>query len=124
MMFKTLDVCKYHTLLNSSSIPDAIIFNKERWNSIPPDLQKIIREAIQWRTATILKDDYNEVEKAIDYAKKRGNTFYTPTPDEMKLWRESAEPLHETWIARYEKEGLPARKVFEKLMQLTKEYKK
>jgi TRAP-type C4-dicarboxylate transport system substrate-binding protein len=36
MMFKTLDVCKYHTLLNSSSIPDAIIFNKERWNSLPP----------------------------------------------------------------------------------------
>ena len=124
MMFKTLDVCKYHTLLNSSSIPDAIIFNKERWNSLPPDLQKIVREAIEWRTATVLKDDYNEVEKAIEYAKKRGNTFYTPTPDEMKLWRDSAASLHETWIARYEKEGLPARKIFDKLTQLINEHKK
>jgi len=124
MMFKTLEVCKYHTLLNSSSIPDAIIFNKKSWDSIPPDLQKIIREAIVWRTATVLKDDYNEVDKAVDYAKKKGNTFYTPTPEEMKLWRESAATLHETWIARYEKEGLPARKIFDKLMQLTNEFNK
>jgi len=42
----------------------------------------------------------------------------------MKLWRESAAPLHETWIARYEKEGLPARKVFDKLTQLINEHKK
>ena len=124
LMFKTLDVTKYHTLVTSSSIPDAIIFNKERWDSLPPDLQKIFREAIEWRTAAILKDDYREEERAIEYAKKRGNTFYTPTPDELKLWRESAAPLHETWIARYEKEGLPARKVFEKLSQIINEYKK
>ena len=124
MMFKTLEVCKYHTLFNSSSIPDAIIFNKEKWNSIPPDLQKTIREAIQWRTAEILKEDYNEVERAMEAAKKRGNTFYTPAADEMKLWRESAVPLHEAWIAKYEKEGLPARKIHDKVLQLTKEYKK
>jgi TRAP-type C4-dicarboxylate transport system substrate-binding protein len=124
MMFKTLDVTKYHTMVNSSSIPDAIIFNKESWNSLPPDLQKVVREAIEWRTAEILKFDYGEEERAIEYAKKRGNTFYTPTPDEMKLWRESAASLHEAWIAKYEKEGLPARKVYEKLIQVTNEYKK
>jgi TRAP-type C4-dicarboxylate transport system substrate-binding protein len=124
MMFKTLDVCKYHTLVNSSSIPDAIIFNKEKWNSLPPDLQKVVREAIEWRTAEVLKFDYGEEERAIEYAKKRGNTFYAPTPDEMKLWRESAAPLYETWIARYEKEDLPARRVYERLIQLTNEYKK
>jgi len=124
LMFKTLDVTKYHTMVNSSSIPEGIIFNKERWNSLPPDLQKVVRDVIEWRTAEILKVDYAEEERAIEYAKKRGNTFYTPTPDEMKLWRESAEPLHETWIARYEKEGLPARKVFDKLTQLINEHKK
>ncbi len=60
----------------------------------------------------------------LEYAKKRGNTIYYPTQDEMKLWYDAAKPLRENWITRYEKEGLPARKVSDRLTQLIDEYKK
>jgi TRAP-type C4-dicarboxylate transport system substrate-binding protein len=123
-IFKLLDVHKHHTVLNASSIPDCYLINKDVWNKLTPDLQKMIRDAVEWRTVTITKEDYGEEERAIEYAKKRGNTFYYPTQDEMKLWYDSANPLHENWIARYEKEGLPARMVHERFMQLINDYKK
>jgi hypothetical protein len=84
----------------------------------------VIRDAVEWRTAAITQFDYGEEERAIEYAKKRGNTFYYPTQDEMKLWYDAAKPLRENWITRYEKEGLPARKVSDRLTQLIDEYKK
>ena len=123
-IFKLLDVLKHHTVLNASSIPDCYLIVKDVWNKLTPDLQKVIRDAVEWRTAEILKFDYGEEERAIEYAKKRGNTFYYPTQDEMRLWYEMAKPLHENWIARYEKEGLPARKVHDRFMQLINEYKR
>ena len=123
-IFKLLDVLKHHTVLNASSIPDCYLINKDVWNKLTPDLQKMIRDAVQWRTAEILKWEYGEEERAIDYAKKRGNTFCDPTQDEMRLWYETAKPLNENWIARYEKEGLPARKVHDMFMQFINEYKK
>ncbi|MEW6663682.1 MAG: TRAP transporter substrate-binding protein DctP [Thermodesulfobacteriota bacterium] len=123
-IFKTLDVFKYHTMINSSSTPDCFIINKAVWDSLSPDLQKIVREAVQWEIAEILKVDGGEEAKAIDYAKKRGNTFHYPDAEELKLWNESARPMHEAWVAKYEKEGLPAKKLYERWNQLIREYKK
>ena len=123
-IFKLLDVLKYHTVVKSSSIPDCFLINKNTWNSLSPDLQKIIRDAIQWRTAEAMRFDYEEEERAIDYAKKRGNKIYYPNADEMKLWLESAKPAHEIWIDKFEKEGLPARKIYESMVQIVNEYKK
>jgi TRAP-type C4-dicarboxylate transport system substrate-binding protein len=123
-VFKVLDLDKHHTMIGSSSVPDCILINKNTWDSLSPDLQKVVRDAIQWRTAEITTFDAGEEARAIDYVKKRGNSIYYPTPDEMKAWYESAKPLHEAWIARYEKEGLPARKIYERLNQILSEQKK
>jgi TRAP-type C4-dicarboxylate transport system substrate-binding protein len=122
-IFKLLDVLKHHTVLNASSLTDCYLINKDVWDKLAPDLQKVIRDAVEWRTVTITKDDYGEEERVIEYAKKRGNTFYYPTQDEMRLWYETAKPVHEDWIIRYEKEGLPSRKLFERFTQLINEHK-
>jgi TRAP-type transport system periplasmic protein len=123
-VFKTLDVFKHHTMIYASSSPDCFIINKSTWDKLSPDLQKVVSEAVQWEVAEIMRVDTGEEEKAIDYVKKRGNSLHYSTPDELKLWNESAQPLHETWIARYEKEGLPARKIYERWNQIIGEYKK
>ena len=123
-VFKTIDIHKHHTMISSSSSPDCMFFNKNTWDSLSPDIQKAIKEAVQWRTAEAIKFNVGEEERNIEYAKKRGNTFYTPNADEMRLWYEAAKPLHEIWVTKYEKEGLPARKIFDRLNQIVNEYKK
>jgi TRAP-type C4-dicarboxylate transport system substrate-binding protein len=57
-------------------------------------------------------------------AKEMGHQIYQPTAEEMKLWRQAVQPVHEKWIADTEAKGLPARAVYEEAKRLIKEYGK
>ena len=48
----------------------------------------------------------------------------TPTPQELKLWKEAVQPVHEKWIADTEAKGLPAKAVYDEAKRLIKEYDK
>jgi TRAP-type C4-dicarboxylate transport system substrate-binding protein len=123
-VFKTIDLFKYHTMIGAGSVPDCIIINKSTWDGLSPDLKKIIKDAVEVEVGEMMKADAMEEEKGIEYAKKRGNSIYYCNQDELKIWSDSAKPLHESWVDRLEKEGLPAKRVFDRWMQLVKEYKK
>jgi TRAP-type C4-dicarboxylate transport system substrate-binding protein len=121
---KTIDLFKYHLMIGSHLTPDCFIFNLNTWNSLPPDLQKIIEEAIQWRTVEFTNLDYGEEKKVIDYAKSKNQTFIDLTPEEIKAWQDAAKPIHDKTISDMEARGLPARKAFETMKRLIKEYEK
>jgi TRAP-type C4-dicarboxylate transport system substrate-binding protein len=125
-VFKTLDLFKYHTMFGggAATTPDCFIFNLDVWNSLPADLQKVIEDAIRWRTGEITKFDYEEEQRAINYAKSKKQTFIYVTPEEVKLWVEAAKPAHEKWITTTSAKGLPARKVYEEAQRIIKEHTK
>jgi TRAP-type C4-dicarboxylate transport system substrate-binding protein len=123
-IFKTLDIFKYHTMIHASGVPSCIFVNRNTWASLPPDLQKVLKEAAEWQAKEIVRFDHEEEERAIEYAKKRGNTFYSPTPEEMKEWYQSFKLLHEEFVNGLEKEGLPAKKVYDRLVELLEKYRK
>uniref|UniRef100_A0A7C2P1Z9 TRAP transporter substrate-binding protein n=1 Tax=candidate division WOR-3 bacterium TaxID=2052148 RepID=A0A7C2P1Z9_UNCW3 len=122
-VFKLEDLFKYHTIVNASFGLNMWIFNEQKWNSLPPDLQNIIIEGMEWRVKEIHKFDKNEDIRIIEYAKSKGHTVYYPTEEEMKLWREVAKPIHYKWIEEMESKGLPARKVYNRLQRIIKEYR-
>jgi TRAP-type transport system periplasmic protein len=123
-VFKGEDLFKYHTVINASVGMNFWIFNEQKWKSLPPDLQQIIEEGANWRAAEIMKADRIEEDRLIAYAKSKGQEVYYPTAEEMKLWRSHAKPVQDKWIADTEAKGLPAKKVFEHLQRIIKEYKK
>lgn len=125
-VFKTLDLLKYHSMVGggASTTPDCFIFTLDTWNKLPTDLQKVIEDAVRWRTAEITKFDYEEEQRAIDYAKSKNHTFIHLTPEEIKLWMDNAKPAHEKWIANANAKGLPARKIYEETQRIIKEYTK
>ena len=123
-VFKGEDLFKYHTVVNASLGVNFWIFNEKKWNSLPPDLQKIIEEGAEWRAAEMVKADRIEEERVITYLKSKGHEVYYPTPDEMKLWNAEAKPVQDKWIADTESKGLPGKKVFELVQKIVKEYKK
>jgi TRAP-type C4-dicarboxylate transport system substrate-binding protein len=120
--FKGEDLFKYHTVVNASLGLNMFIFNEKKWNSLPPDLQKIIEEAADWRAAEIMKSDRAEEERIIADLKKRGQEIYYPTAAEMKLWQAEAKPVHDKWIADNESKG--SKKVYDHFQKIIKEYKK
>jgi len=119
-VFKGEDLFKSHTIVNASLGVNMFVFNEKKWNSLPPDLQKVIEEAADWRAAEIVKADRLEEEKVIASLKKKGHEIYYPTAEEMKLWHAEAKPVQDKWIADNEAKG--AKKVFELLQKAVKEY--
>ncbi len=122
-IFKLEDLFKYHTVVNASAGVNMFIFNERKFNSLPPDLQKVIEDAARWRVNESHKNDRAEDEGVIATLKSKGHTFYYPTAEEMKLWQAAAKPVHEKWIADNEAKGLSARKVYDQLTRIIREYK-
>lgn len=112
--FKLLDILKYYTILNINTGFDCFAINERTWSKLSPEVRSIILEEAERRAQEMIKADYGEESKGLEYAKQKGGVFYNPTQDEMKLWISSAEPVHKEWIEKYEQRGLPARKIYER----------
>ena len=124
--FGVLPVVKYHTMFGNGAVfsIDNVLMNLKTWNSLPPDIQKIFEDLSPWLGQEIIKADVGYVAMVIGKAKEMGHTFITPTPAEMKLWREAAQPVHDKWIADTEAKGLPGKAVYKEATRLLKKYNK
>lgn len=85
----------------------AVIMNKNKWNSLPPDIQKTIDsmspEYIEKYAA--MWDDIEKSGKA--YLIKRGNKIITLSNEEQAKWVEKAQPIFDDYTKRMKEKGLP-----------------
>lgn len=87
------------------------------WESLPEDVQQAVIEASEVAQAESRKiakrEDANYKEEMVE----NGVELYTPTEEEMELWREAASNRHEAYIKS-------AGDVGAELMELVEEYNK
>jgi TRAP-type transport system periplasmic protein len=124
-IFKTLDLYKYYTLFGdygASGNADCYMFNQGTWDSLSPDLQKIVKDNIDWRVQEIMKFDIGEVQRGIDYAKGKNGAFTTLKPDQIKTWQDAAEPVVQKWVKENDTKGMPATKVYNLVKDLIMNY--
>jgi TRAP-type C4-dicarboxylate transport system substrate-binding protein len=123
-VLKLEDLFRYHTVINMSSGTIMWLFNEQKWNSLPVDLQKVVEEAAEWRATETMKLDRLQEETVLASIKKKGHEVYYPTADEMKLWVAAARPVQEKWIADMEAKGLAGKKVFDQYQAAIRDYKR
>jgi TRAP-type C4-dicarboxylate transport system substrate-binding protein len=99
------------------------IMNKNRFNALPPDIQKIILDNRGFGEQDWLRMALEETKMGREAAMKRNLNFITLTPEEKKLWRDALIPLREEWIKKQEARGLPARAFMNEMLRLTKQYR-
>jgi len=124
--FKLSEVTKYLTLGAESGFgPYCVVMNLKVWNSLPPDIQKIIdEESIKVSPVNARGWDLKEQE-AIDLMKKTpGKEVIYISAQELEKWRAKVKPLYEKWIAEKEAKGLPGKKVFDEAVRLFQKYEK
>jgi len=124
-IFGTLELFKYCTYFGEGGASMGsmmLLMNLDTWNSLPPDIQKIVEDATDWWVEEALKADIEQMRLADDAARELGITFVNVTPEEMQLWFDAAQPTHEDWIAKNEAKGLPAREIYEEARRLIEEY--
>jgi TRAP-type C4-dicarboxylate transport system substrate-binding protein len=126
MALRTLELFTNHTVYGDSGVGmglDMYIINQKLWDSFTPDIQKAFNEATAWRQQEMLKVDSGQIQAALNYCNTHKQVIYTPTAAEMTLWKASAKPLAEKWIADMDAKGLAGQAVYDEVQQLIKETK-
>lgn len=99
------EIQKYGTVANTFSVFHVVFLNPDFWNSIPPDLQKIVKECAM----VIQKKSLGDSEKARDYAIKELQTKMTihiQTKEEEDAWKAvMVKPAHDYFLEKTGKDG-------------------
>jgi len=101
-----------------------VVMNKAKWNSLTPDLKKIIDEVnTDWQDhmAKIL----NAVEQeGVEYGKAKGHIFLMLSPEEAARWTKAVEPMYQDYVKRMSAKGLPGKEALAYREQLHAKYRK
>ncbi len=84
-----------------------VVMNKNKWNSLPPDVKKVFEEVSkEW----IVKQGkvWDEIdESGYKFTKKRGNKVIALTPQEDAKWAKAVKPLLDEQVKNLKAKGLP-----------------
>lgn len=124
--FKISDVAKYHTIIDALVDPFYGAINKNKWNSLPSDLQKILTDTTGSKMAkkcglTLDQGSINDSK----WMKSQGHEFYVLSPVEKKRFAATTQEMHEAWIKSMEKKGYKnARQIHDDIVSSAAAYSK
>ncbi len=103
------EVVKYTTESFGSAYSTGffVVMNKEKWNSLPPEAQKVI-DAVssEWIEKTgQIWDQIDKSGKA--FTLKLGNQILSLSADENKRWAEAVKPILQDYVNAMKAKGLP-----------------
>ncbi len=101
-----------------------VVMNKDKWNSLPPDVQKVIDDMIP-EYIDKYAAMWDEIEKSgRDYMVKRGDKFTTLSKAEEARWIQKAQPLFDDYVKRMKDKSLPGAEALKFVRDYLKPYKK
>lgn len=107
--WKLGEVLKYTTQNYGAAYTIAffVVMNKDRWASLPPDVQKIIEKVNEEWIVKQAKvwDDVDT--SGMEFTKKRGNEIIPLSKDEDAKWAKAVQPMFDDYVKRMKDKGLP-----------------
>ena len=101
-----------------------VVMNKDKWNSLPPDVQKII-EKINEEYIEKQGKTWDEIDKAgRDATLKLGNKIISLSQDEDWKWQKAVKPLLDEYKKNMKEKGLPGDEVLSFYLQTIYKYQK
>lgn len=99
-----------HTTQNYGSaytIAFFVVMNKDKWKSLPPDVQKII-ETVNEEWIVKQARVWDEVDASgMEFTKKRGNQIIPLSQEEDAKWAKAVQPMFEDYVKRMKAKNLP-----------------
>ena len=116
---KVQELTKYHAEFDPAggalyTTTFVMAMNKAKYNSLPPDLKKVIDNNSGLATSAWL----GKVQQAGDAAGRqsavgRGNTIFTVGPAEAQEFRRKSRPIEAEWVEDMNKKGFDGRKLLD-----------
>jgi TRAP-type C4-dicarboxylate transport system substrate-binding protein len=124
-LFKLYEVTKYVTVANLYVQWFWAAMNKEKYNSLPKDLQNVIDECSGIVGTDIVGKAWNEADKVgVELGKQKGMEMIYLSPEEHKLWEQRSAPVTEKWVKTMEAKGYPAKKFLDAAKNAIEKYNK
>ena len=95
---KFYEVQKHVTLDGHNYGVDWFVLSDKFWNSLPPDLQKVVQDAGKAACAAERRANRLFTTEGIKTLKDKGVTVYTPTPAEFGQFRSAAQQPVIDWL--------------------------
>jgi len=84
-----------------------VTMNKDKWNGLPPDIQKII-ESVNKEFIDKAGKAWDEIDKqGKDFTVKLGNQIIPLSKEEAEKWTKAVKPLLDEYVAAMKAKGLP-----------------
>jgi TRAP-type C4-dicarboxylate transport system substrate-binding protein len=119
--FKIYEVTNYHTDIHLAAMAYGTVMNKNTWNKLPKDAQKVItevtKEMMPYTNCAAVSAE-KEVGKKI--VRELGRKIYVIPPKERARWIATAQPEADKWVKAMEAKGLPGRAVLDEAQRLMK----
>ena len=123
--WKLYETCKYMTIGDFYVQWFFVVMNKDKYDSLPKDIQEVIDECSGVAGADLLGKAWNTADKAgFEFGKEQGMEAVYLTPEEAARWEQQCAPITEKWIADMEAKGYPAREFVDRAKQLIEKYNK
>jgi TRAP-type transport system periplasmic protein len=107
--WKLGEVIKYTTENYGSAytIGFFVVMNKSKWDSLPPDVQKVIEQVnVEWIDRHC--KTWDEIDKlGKEFALKLGDKFIPLSKDEDWRWVKAVKPLYDEYVTAMKGKGLP-----------------
>lgn len=101
------------------------IMNLKTWNSLPPDIQKVIEEVSEEFVEKYGKLRTDFTKEGLEYGVKNYKIQVISLPDaEKRRWIEKVKPVVDEWIKKTEQAGLPAKQIYDTVSKIDHEMSK
>ena len=126
MSYRFYEVAKHFTnaSVNTGGLFIAVM-NLNKWNSLPEDVKVVINKHSGRDTAiehSVNTWDKVEAEYYTWLNENTDVTFYDWTNEDMTKGKEMTQSVTDSWIAEQEAKGLPAKKIYDQILEATKKY--
>jgi TRAP-type C4-dicarboxylate transport system substrate-binding protein len=123
--FKFAAYTPYATIANLPVVTFAVVMNQEKWNSLPPDVKKVLdemrREQAIW-TGTYVD---NHVTEALAWSKKTyDHQVLTLPAGDSESVRSLLKPMVDAYIQRVTAQGLPGSQIVADALALKTKHEK
>jgi len=120
---KFAEICRYVTMTDTVIYPFAVVMNMDRWQALPPDVQKVMDdlavEQAEW-TGNYMDQ---HVKESMDWSVKEHNVEVIQLDAKAKAaWDQKLQFITDQWVADATAKGFPAGAIVDDIQKLTQQY--
>jgi TRAP-type C4-dicarboxylate transport system substrate-binding protein len=122
--FKLYEVFKHHLNARIDAVAMYTLMNERRYQSLPPDIQKLFDDS-RPHFIEVWSRLWKETDaKAIETAKKAGNTVVDMPDAKRNEWRQKMKPVVDEYIAEQSKATPESREIYDAMVAALAKYEK